>query len=170
MIPRTGSPPQLAAKFTAGDRLMSHKAFVEQEAGYFNSGIEAPGTTELDRRGFPYLFGEGSQRSIVGARPDFGGKESLWTAGTNSVSDASKATAQYVIWPLAHLGATKALVDQVSRELKQLLAEYRRPLSLLTVVLRGQDYPQNDEAIRTGRFDIAVIISLKSWPPSSAAG
>lgn len=157
--PRTGLPPQLAAKFTAGDRLMSHKAFVEQEAGYFNSGIEAPGTTELDRRGFPYLFGEGSQRSIVVLAPTSAGKSRFGQLALIQSVMLQKRRHSTSSGRSLILAPTKALVDQVSRELKQLLADTE---AASWVVLEGsRDYPQNDEAIRTGRFDIAVIIPEK---------
>lgn len=156
---RVGLPPLLAAKFTAGDRLMAHKSFVEQEAGYFDSGIEAPGTTELDRRGFPYLFGDGNRRSVVVLAPTSAGKSRFGQLALIQCVQQQKQRHRLSFGRAVVLAPTKALVDQVSRELRQLLSDTEA--AEWTVLEGSRDYPQNDEAIRTGRFDIAVVIPEK---------
>jgi superfamily II DNA/RNA helicase len=156
---RRGLPPLLAVKFTAGERLMAHKLLVESEADYFDSGIEAPGTTELDRRGFPYLFADGKKKSVLVLAPTSGGKSRFGQlALIQTVLDKKREVAD-AFGGVVVLVPTKALVDQVSREIRQTLAETE---ASQWVVLEGsRDFPQNDESIRTGRFDISVIIPEK---------
>lgn len=157
--PRTGLPPLLAAKFSAGESLMAHKAFVEQEADYFDSGIEPPGTTELDRRGFRYLFGEGGNQSVVVLAPTSAGKSRFGQLALIRSVFQQKRQRNAAFGRVVVLAPTKALVDQVSREIRQTLKGTEA--AGWNVLEGSRDYPQNDEAIRTCRFDIAVIIPEK---------
>lgn len=156
---RNGLPPLLAKKFTAGERLMKHKAFVENEADYYNSGIESPGTTELDRRGFQYLFGEGRHQPAVVLAPTSGGKSRFGQLALIQTVHQIKRIRSNAFGRAVVLAPTKALVDQVTREIRETLADTEG--SDWTVLASSRDYPQNDEALRKSRFDIAVVIPEK---------
>lgn len=156
---RRGLPPLLAAKFSAGERLMAHKLLVEAEADYFDSGIEPPGTTELDRRGFPYLFADGKKKSVLVLAPTSGGKSRFGQLALIQTVLDVKREDPAAFGGVVVLVPTKALVDQVSREIRQTIAETE---ASNWIVLEGsRDFPQHDESIRTGRFDIAVVIPEK---------
>lgn len=156
--PAVGLPPLLAAKFINDEFLMGHKRRVE-EHGYLDSGIHAPGTTELDRAGVAYLFSAKADTSLMVLAPTSSGKSRFGQIAITREVHEKKRQHRKAYGKVVVIVPTKALVTQFARELRDLLAGTE---AQGWEVLEGsRDYPQNDDRIRASRFDIAVIIPEK---------
>lgn len=156
--PAVGLPPRLAEKFVQHEFLMDHKQRVEAE-GYFDSGIEEPGTTELDRAGVAYLFSAKADTSLMVLAPTSAGKSRFGQIALAREVFAKKRQHRKAFGRVVVVVPTKALVTQFARELRQLLADTEA--ESWEVLEGSRDYPQNDDRIRASRFDIAVIIPEK---------
>lgn len=156
--PKVGLPSELALKFSNGDFLMAHKQRVEDE-GYFGSGIEAPGTTELDRAGVAYLFSAKANTSLMVLAPTSSGKSRFGQIALAREVHEKKRLHRKAFGRVVVIVPTKALVTQFARELRGLLAGTEA--EDWEVLEGSRDYPQNDDRIRASRFDIAIIIPEK---------
>ncbi len=151
-------PPLLARKFINGDFLMEHKRKVEDQ-DYFSSGIEPPGTTELDRSGVAYLFSSKSNTSLMVLAPTSSGKSRFGQIAISREVYEKKRQHRKTYGKVIVIVPTKALVTQFARELRDVLAGTEA--EQWEVLEGSRDYPQNDDRIRASRFDIAVIIPEK---------
>ncbi len=155
-----GGVPQSVAKMFSDTRwLITHRKEVAERYDYHRTGINDPGTTELDRLAFQYIFdGADQQRSFVVLAPTSSGKSRLGQLAVieavNRAKSGGRPGGVVVLVP------TKALVNQTARDFRQLLVGDTETAEW-SVFEGSRDYPQFDERIRTGRFDIAVCIPEK---------
>lgn len=155
---RYGLPPMLAERFTNGAALMRHKEKVEQY-GYLQSGIEPPGTTEIDRKTLSYVFHEKKQQSLIVVAPTSSGKSRFGQLVICRTVYQQKRAFPRAFGAAIVIVPTKALVNQVTRDLRALLAGTEA--EDWEVIEGSRDYPQNDDQLRALNFDIAVIIPEK---------
>lgn len=154
-----GLPSTLAAHFSSGTNwLKGYRDRARDVFGYENTGINDPGTTALDRIAFRFIFNEEQGRSFVVLAPTSSGKSRL---GQMGVAEAihRRHSEGHKYGCVLFLVPTKALVNQVARDLRELFsgADTRNWL-----VLEGsRDYPQYDDQIRLTKFDVAVCIPEK---------
>lgn len=151
-------PPGLAKKFTERSNfLLEYRDDVARKFNYDQTGILDPGTTELDRIAFEYIFNKHEKRSFLVLAPTSSGKSRLGQLALCQTVAARRS--QDLFGNAIIIVPTKALVNQIAKELQ---ATVKGTEAEHWEILEGsRDYPQNDDRIRTSRFDIAVIIPEK---------
>ncbi|WP_394254505.1 DEAD/DEAH box helicase [Pseudoclavibacter helvolus] len=153
-----GLPPALADRFTRKTGwLLDYRDRLESAYGYERTGILEPGSSELDRLALRKLFDATDRGSFVVVAPTSSGKSRI---GQLAVS-AAIARRRSVFQPgrVIVLAPTKALVKQTAADLRELFDT--EDTADWTVLEGSRDYPQNDEALRLGNFDVAVCIPEK---------
>lgn len=156
--PGVGLPPSLAERFSAkAGWLLEHRNRLDSTFGYRSTGIREPGTSELDRLSFTYLFDAQRQDSFVVIAPTSSGKSRLGQLAVSAAVARRRREGQF--GRVIVLVPTKALVKQSSNDIRALFdtSETAR----WTVLEGSRDYPQNDENLRLGNFDVAVCIPEK---------
>jgi superfamily II DNA/RNA helicase len=150
-------PPSLAKKFTERSQfLLEYRDDVARKFNYDQTGILDPGTTELDRIAFEYIFNKHEKRSFLVLAPTSSGKSRLGQLALCQAVAARKS--QGLFGNAIIIVPTKALVNQVAKELRDITGTEAEHWEILE---GSRDYPQYDDRIRTSRFDIAVIIPEK---------
>ncbi|WP_062517563.1 DEAD/DEAH box helicase [Demequina gelatinilytica] len=152
-----GLPPGLAREFESrGEERMAHLERMASEYGYHRTGIRPPGTTELDRVAFHRLLG-GDSSSFLLLAPTSSGKTRFGYLAVSQAVHARRRSGRP--GNVIVLAPTKALVNQISREMRELFSSTEA--DDWRVLEGSRDYPQYDEPLRSGNFDVAVCIPEK---------
>lgn len=153
-----GLPPALAARFAAKSGfLVDYRSRMSETYGYDQTGIFDPGTTELDRLAFKYVFDRDRQQSLVVLAPTSSGKSRLGQLSVAAAIAQKRSAGQP--GRVVVLVPTKALVKQMGRELREMFdADSTRDWKVLE---GSRDFPQHDDHLRVGNFDVAICIPEK---------
>ncbi|WP_196248355.1 DEAD/DEAH box helicase [Rhodococcoides fascians] len=154
-----GLPASLVRYFSGrAGWLLKYRDQSRDQFGYEMTGIQNPGTTELDRLAFRFIFDDHHSASFAVLAPTSSGKSRL---GQMAVAEAvhRRHTNGKTFGRVLFLVPTKALVNQVARELRTVFSG--SDTRTWTVMEGSRDYPQYDDQIRLGKFDVAVCIPEK---------
>jgi superfamily II DNA/RNA helicase len=150
---------RLADKFLRNGDLLEHRRIVEERLGYTQTGILDNGTTELDRIAVDRIFRAPEQQSFFVYAPTSSGKTRLALLAILEAVNTCKKATPGTYGRALFLAPTKALVAQIAGDLQELVkgteAESWR------IIEGTRDHPQYNQVLRTGRFDIAVVIPEK---------
>lgn len=153
-------PSKLADKFLERkSELLDHKRSVLQEFGYKETGISDNGTTELDRFALKEIFRKKKKGSILIFAPTSSGKTRFAQFAVLEAVNRKKEGASDAFGCTIVLAPTKALVNQIARDYRQLLGGTE--CQDWVVVEGTRDHPQYNDHLRLGKFDIAVVIPEK---------
>jgi superfamily II DNA/RNA helicase len=155
-------PSDLAAKFynpENSSRLLDHRDAVLNSHGYQHTGITDSGNSELDGLGFAHVFRRADDEPIVLYAPTSSGKTRFAQLAVIEAVCRRKENDGDAFGCAILLAPTKALVNQIARDFRQLLDG--TSAESWVVVEGTRDHPQHNDALRTGRFDVAVAIPEK---------
>ncbi|GAB2746922.1 DEAD/DEAH box helicase [Sinomonas soli] len=153
-----GLPPKLAERLAGKpQKLLEHRAHVRDRYEYEETGIEDPGTTELDRLAFRQLLSPSRGESLIVLAPTSSGKSRFGHLAVAVAVNRRKAGG--LKGNVIVLAPTKALVNQTARDLRELFDGIAdEPWE---VIEGTRDHPQHDDRLRTGKYDVAVCIPEK---------
>ena len=156
--PVNGLPPLIVREFVKDlPKLIAHRDKVLEEFEYSDTGIDEQGATELERLAFPYIFDKSHRHSVLVLAPTSSGKSRLGLIAV--VQAVWKRKQEGRMGNAIILAPTKALVNQIARDVRNLL---RLTEGSSWIILEGsRDYPHNDDKLRFADFDIAVVIPEK---------
>ncbi|WP_024818146.1 DEAD/DEAH box helicase [Arthrobacter sp. 31Y] len=151
-------PPKLADRLAGSpQRLLEHRNHVRDRYEYEETGIEDPGTTELDRLAFRYLLNPSRRESVIIVAPTSSGKSRFGHLAISVTVNRRKL--EGLRGNVIVLAPTKALVNQTARDLRELFAGIAE--EPWDIIEGTRDHPQHDERLRTGKFDVAICIPEK---------
>ncbi|MDF2267443.1 DEAD/DEAH box helicase [Streptomyces coacervatus] len=149
-------PMAIAEKVGNASRDLAAKRAQYSPDVLVNLGIDEHGQTDLMAKALPRLLEcIAKQRSMLLLGPTSSGKSRIGRiAVCHAITRARRRHGRAIV-----LIPTKALVSQAVDEWKEFLGgtEFEQ----WRIVPGSRDYPQNDEAIVRGEFDVAVIIPEK---------
>lgn len=155
-------PGDLAAKFfndVNSARLLAHRAAVLESHGYQHTGITDSGNSELDGLAFAHIFRRTDDQSILLYAPTSSGKTRFAQLAVIEAVCRRKDETGEAFGCAILLAPTKALVNQIANDFRKLIAG---TTSETWVVIEGtRDFPQYNDAIRSGSFDVVVAIPEK---------